>query len=81
MLLYVTSSECGVSKAYGLVFAQDGKTLQNEVEVIEGMKFDQGHLARYFITDPKTGKCVRALSPPTIPALSCVRLHGSGSRR
>ena len=42
-----------------LFFPQkDGKTLDNEIEVIEGMKFDQGYISRYFVTDQKTQKCV-----------------------
>jgi chaperonin GroEL len=41
----------------GVITVTDGKTLNNEVEVIEGMKFDQGFLSRYFVTDPKTQKC------------------------
>ncbi len=36
---------------------QDGKTLDNELEVVEGMKFDRGYISPYFITDPKTLKC------------------------
>jgi chaperonin GroEL len=41
----------------GVITVTDGKTLENEVEVIEGMKFDQGYISRYFVTDPKTQKC------------------------
>ena len=33
---------------------QDGKTLENELEVVEGMKFDRGYISPYFVTDPKT---------------------------
>ena len=36
---------------------QDGKTLENELEVVEGMKFDRGYISPYFITDQKTMKC------------------------
>lgn len=35
----------------------DGKTLENELEVVEGMKFDRGYISPYFITDQKTMKC------------------------
>jgi hypothetical protein len=37
---------------------QDGKTLSNELEVVEGMKLDRGYISPYFITDQKTQKCV-----------------------
>ena len=37
---------------------QDGKTLENELEVVEGMKFDRGYISPYFVTDQKTMKCV-----------------------
>jgi hypothetical protein len=35
---------------------QDGKTLENELEVVEGMKFDRGYISPYFVTDQKTMK-------------------------
>jgi len=41
----------------GVITVQDGKSLKDEVDVIEGMKFDQGTLSRYFFTDAKTQQC------------------------
>eukprot|EP00978_Attheya_sp_CCMP212_P019921 scaffold56562_cov53-Attheya_sp.AAC.4 len=38
----------------GVITVQDGKTLENELEVVEGMKFERGFISPYFITDAKT---------------------------
>merc|ERR1712087_745484 len=42
----------------GVITVQDGKTLDDELEVIEGMKFERGYISPYFITDAKTQTCV-----------------------
>lgn len=42
----------------GVITVQDGKTLDNELEVVEGMKFDRGFISPYFITDAKTQTCI-----------------------
>ncbi|XP_078442905.1 chaperonin CPN60-2, mitochondrial isoform X2 [Wolffia australiana] len=41
----------------GVITVADGKTLDNELEVVEGMKLDRGFISPYFITDPKNQKC------------------------
>merc|ERR1712176_419224 len=38
----------------GVITVSEGKTLQNELEVVEGMKFDRGFISPYFITNAKT---------------------------
>lgn len=35
------------------LFDQDGKTLHDELEIIEGMKFDRGYISPYFINTAK----------------------------
>ena len=42
----------------GVITAQDGKTLETELEVVEGMSIDRGFISPYFITDTKTEKVV-----------------------
>ncbi|HEU0233538.1 MAG TPA: chaperonin GroEL [Gallionella sp.] len=36
----------------GAITIEDGKSLQNELEVVEGMQFDRGYLSPYFINNP-----------------------------
>jgi len=42
--------------AEGVITVKEGKTLQDEIEVTEGMKFDRGYISPYMVTDVKTQK-------------------------
>ena len=48
----------------GVITVEDGKSLENELDVVEGMQFDRGYLSPYFITSPE--KQVAALEEPFI---------------
>ncbi|KAK6148724.1 hypothetical protein DH2020_016249 [Rehmannia glutinosa] len=41
----------------GVITIADGNTLDNELEVVEGMKLARGYISPYFVTDAKTQKC------------------------
>merc|ERR1711968_360895 len=43
--------------AEGVITVQDGQTLEDELEVVEGMKFDRGYISPYFVTDNKAQVC------------------------
>ncbi len=42
----------------GVVEIEEGKSLENEKEVVDGMQFDKGYISPYFMTDPGSLECV-----------------------
>lgn len=46
----------GKAGKHGVITVTDGNTLDNELEVVEGMKLARGYISPYFITDQKTQK-------------------------
>ena len=48
----------------GVITVEDGKSLENELDVVEGMQFDRGDLSPYFINNPD--KQIASLDSPFV---------------
>lgn len=48
----------------GVITVEEGKSLENELEVVEGMQFDRGYISPYFVNNPE--KQVAELEDPMI---------------
>ena len=43
----------------GVIEVEEGKTMENELTVVEGMQFDKGYVSPYFVTNPETLEVVQ----------------------
>ena len=44
--------------ADGVITVEEGKSINNELEIVEGMQFDKGFISAYFVTNPSTLECI-----------------------
>uniref|UniRef100_A0ACD5T7Y8 Uncharacterized protein n=1 Tax=Avena sativa TaxID=4498 RepID=A0ACD5T7Y8_AVESA len=51
------SKAMGIVGKDGVITIVDGKTMDNELEAVQGMKLSRGYISPYFVTDRKTQKC------------------------
>ncbi len=42
----------------GVITVEESRTMQTELDVVEGMQFDRGYLSPYFVTDPERMEAV-----------------------
>ncbi|KAF8193025.1 heat shock protein [Pholiota molesta] len=61
----------------GVITVKEGRTIEDEIEITEGMRFDRGFISPYFVTDVKSQKTsfllLRPLPRPAAPSSSLLK--------
>jgi chaperonin GroEL len=53
----------------GVITVEEAKSLETELDVVEGMQFDRGYVSPYFVTNAE--KMVAELEEPYILSMLC----------
>lgn len=70
---------------HGVITVKNGETLEDHLEVTEGMKFDRGYISPFFVNDKKGKGCVRArreecLGNGVLDTVYCFSDHALGRK-